>query len=38
MAIIVSKLLYGCVALVWYLRECDDLEMMQNGFEDGYGN
>ena len=29
---IVSKLMYGCGALSWYQRECDDLEMIQNGF------
>ena len=23
---IVSKLMYGCGALAWYQRECDDLE------------
>ena len=28
---IVSKLRYGCGALVWYQRECDDLEVIQNG-------
>ena len=32
---IVSKLMYiyGCGALAWYQRECDDLEVIQNGFE-----
>ena len=29
---IVSKLMYGCGALTWYQRECDDLEVIQNGF------
>ena len=29
---IVSKLMYGCGALAWYQRECDDLEVIQNGF------
>ena len=29
---IVSKLMYGCGALTWYLRGCDDLEGIQNGF------
>ena len=29
---IVSKLMYGCRALAWYQRECDNLEMIQNGF------
>ena len=29
---IVSKLMYGCGALAWYKRECDDLEVIQNGF------
>ena len=29
---IVSKLIYGCAALAWYQRECDDLEVIQNGF------
>ena len=28
---IVSKLMYGCGALAWYQRECDDLEVIQNG-------
>ena len=28
----VSKLMYGCGALARYLCECDDLEVMQNGF------
>ena len=27
-----SKLMYGCGALAWYQRECDDLEVIQNGF------
>ena len=29
---IVSKLMYGCGALAWYQCECDDLEVIQNGF------
>ena len=29
---IVSTLMYGCGALAWYQRECDDLEVVQNGF------
>ena len=29
---IVSKLMYGGEALAWYQRECDDLEVIQNGF------
>ena len=29
---IVSQLMYGCGALAWYQRECDDLEVIQNGF------
>ena len=29
---IVSMLMYGCGALAWYQRECDDLEVIQNGF------
>ena len=29
---IVSMLIYGCGALSWYQRECDDLEVIQNGF------
>ena len=29
---IVSKLMYGCVPLAWYQRECDDLEVIQNCF------
>ena len=32
MTMIVSKLMYGCGALAWYQRECDDLEVIQNGF------
>ena len=28
---IVSKLMYGCGALAWYQRECNDLEVIQNG-------
>ena len=31
-SMIVSKLMYGCGALAWYLRKCDDLEVIQNGF------
>ena len=29
---IVSKLMYECGALAWYQRECDYLEVIQNGF------
>ena len=29
---IVNNLMYGCGALAWYQRECDDLEVMQSGF------
>ena len=29
---IVSKVMYACGALAWYQRECDDLEVIQNGF------
>ena len=29
---IVSKQMYGCGAMAWYQRECDDLEEIQNGF------
>ena len=29
---IFSKLMYGCGALAWYQRECDNLEVIQNGF------
>ena len=29
---IVIKLMYGCGALAWYQRECDDLDVIQNGF------
>ena len=29
---IVCKLMSGCGALAWYQRECDDLEVIQNGF------
>ena len=32
MAMIVSTLVYGCGALAWYQRECDDLEVIQSGF------
>ena len=31
-AMIVRSLMYVCGALVWYERECNDLEVMQNGF------
>ena len=31
--LIVSKLIYECGALAWYQRECDDLEVLQSGFE-----
>ena len=27
---VVNMLMYGCVALVWYQDECDDLEIRQN--------
>ena len=30
--IIISELVYGCGALACYRYECDDLEVMQNGF------
>ena len=29
---IVCKLMYECGALTWYQRQCDDLEVIQNGF------
>ena len=29
---IVSKLMYGCGTLTCYIRECDDLDVIQNGF------
>ena len=29
---IVSNLMYGCGALTWYQRECNDLEGIQHGF------
>ena len=29
---IVSKLMYGCGALAWYQRECNDLVVIHNGF------
>ena len=29
---IVNKLMYGCGALAWYQYECDDLEVIENGF------
>ena len=32
---IVSKLIYVCGVLAWYQRECDDLEVIQNGFGGG---
>ena len=28
---VVNKLMYGCGALAWYRKECDDLEIRQNG-------
>ena len=28
---VVNKLMYGCGALPWYQKECDDLEIKQNG-------
>ena len=27
-----TRHVYGGVALAWYQRECDDLEVIQNGF------
>ena len=30
---IVRKPTYGCGALTWYQCECDDLEVIQNGFD-----
>ena len=30
---IVRKPIYGCGALAWYQCECDDLEVIQNGFD-----
>ena len=35
--IIVNKLKYRCVVLVWYQHECDDVEVMQTVLADGYG-
>ena len=29
--IVVKKLMYGCGALAWYQKKCDDLEIRQNG-------
>ena len=29
---IVSKLIYGCGAQALYQRECDNLQVIQNGF------
>ena len=29
---IANMLMYGCQALTWCQRDCDDLEVMQNGF------
>ena len=29
---IVRKLIYGCGALAWYQRECEDLKVIKNGF------
>ena len=29
---IVIKLMYVCGALAWHQRECDDLEVIENGF------
>ena len=28
---VVNKLMYGCGALAWYQKKCDDLEIRQNG-------
>ena len=28
---VVNKQMYGCGALVWYQRECDDLKIRHNG-------
>ena len=28
---VVKKMMYGCGALAWYQKECDDLENRQNG-------
>ena len=28
---VVNKLMYGCGALAWYQKECDNLEIRQNG-------
>ena len=28
---VVNKLMYGCGALAWYQKECDDLEIRPNG-------
>ena len=30
---VVSKLMYECGALAWYHRECDNVEVIQNGFD-----
>ena len=30
--IIVSMLMYGSVTLTWCQRDCDDLDVIQNGF------
>ena len=30
---IVNKLVYECGTLSWYQHQCDDLEVMQNGFD-----
>ena len=36
-AMIVRKLMYGCGALAWYHRECDDLEVIQMDLAYDYG-
>ena len=30
---IVSKLMYGCGALAWYQRECNDLEVIKKTWQ-----
>ena len=30
-SMVVNKQIYGCGALAWYQKECDDLEVRQNG-------
>ena len=35
-AMVVNKLMYGCGALAWYQKKCDDLEIRME-LVDGFG-